>query len=248
METIDYILTKLIPVSLLEMDKVKLMDRVDTKFICSSNDIPLLLSNISNEYQVLEINGFRVMPYKTTYFDTQDFQMFKAHQNGKLNRYKIRQREYSVSGLNFLEVKFKNNKGRTLKSRIEKSMIYFRFTRKEEFFLHYRSPYGYCKLEPKLHNSFKRITLVNSCERITIDFDLTFSLKNGESISLPDLGIIEVKQGKYNRNSKILDVLKQLNIRPSGFSKYCMGISLLQQDIKSNSFKSKLLLINKLIA
>ena len=89
--------------------------------------------------------------------------------------------------------------------------------------------------------------MVNSCERITIDFDLTFSLKNGESISLPDLGIIEVKQGKYNRNSKILDVLKQLNIRPSGFSKYCVGRTLTDAALKRNAFKSKIRKIEKTI-
>ena len=236
------------PVSLAQMDKVKLMNRIDSKFICQVGDIPLLLKKVTGDYQVLEINECRELPYKTTYFDTHDFQMFMAHQNGKLNRFKIRHREYAISGLSFLEVKFKSNIGRTVKSRIEKTMLYSAFSRKEGGFIQHKTPFDCSQLEPKLNNSFNRITLVNSYERITIDLDLSFSLTNKESIAMPDLGIVEVKQGIYNRKSKILDALKQLGIRPSGFSKYCMGISLLHNDIKSNRFKSKILLINKLTA
>ena len=41
------------------------------------------------------------------------------HQNKKLNRYKIRQREYLISDISFFEIKFKSNKGRTIKKRIK---------------------------------------------------------------------------------------------------------------------------------
>ena len=44
--------------------------------------------------------------------------MYLAHQNGRVIREKIRVRTYVSSGLTFLEVKNKNNKGRTDKKRI----------------------------------------------------------------------------------------------------------------------------------
>ena len=45
--------------------------------------------------------------------------MFHNHHNGKLNRYKIRFRDYINTKNSFLEVKFKTNKGETIKSRQE---------------------------------------------------------------------------------------------------------------------------------
>lgn len=38
---------------------------------------------------------------------------YHDHHNGKLNRFKIRQREYMDTKTSFLEVKFKNNQRRT---------------------------------------------------------------------------------------------------------------------------------------
>ena len=38
----------------------------------------------------LEIDGKRLFNYQTEYFDNENKILFKNHQNGKLNRYKIR--------------------------------------------------------------------------------------------------------------------------------------------------------------
>ena len=146
------------PISLKEMDNVKLMNRVDTKFICSIEQLPVILNDISDRYKILEINKQRIMHYRTKYYDTPDFKMFIAHQNGKLNRYKVREREYVISGLSFLEVKFKNNKRRTLKSRIVKSDNCPDFNIKEVDFLNYKSPFSVDDLEFKLYNNFQRNT------------------------------------------------------------------------------------------
>jgi hypothetical protein len=42
------------------------------------------------------------------------------------------------------------------------------------------------------------------------------------------------------------NTLKKKSIRPSGFSKYCVGLSLLNSDLRRNSLKDKYLLINKI--
>ena len=63
-------------------------------------------------YKCVEIENKRVSQYQTLYYDTKDMKLYNEHHNGHLNRYKIRHRTYVDSNLSFLEVKFKNNKGR----------------------------------------------------------------------------------------------------------------------------------------
>ena len=188
----------------------------------------------------------QIMAYRTNYFDTAGFKMYNEHQNGKLNRFKIREREYTDSDVNFLEVKFKNNKGRTLKSRTLRSESQNQFTKDEFIFLQSHSPFIPEELEFKLCNDYKRITLTNQIERVTIDFDMNFISNRGETISIPSLAIVEVKQKKRSMDSPAISILKKHHIRSIGFSKYCIGSMMLYNNLKSNSFKSKIQLINKL--
>ncbi len=235
-------------ISLKEMDNVKLLNRVDTKYVCSVFKLADFINELSEQYKVLEIDGERMMSYRTKYYDTPDFKMFSEHHNGKLNRYKVREREYVNSNTKFIEIKFKNNKYRTLKSRVEKQNYANWFSNDEIDFLDYKSPFSSDELEVKLYNSFNRITLCNMSERVTIDFKLKFENPDGYAKTLPLLAIIEVKQAKYSFNSEVIKALKKYKVRPLGFSKYCIGTSLVYPELKSNRFKSKLLLINKISA
>ncbi|PLX20263.1 MAG: hypothetical protein C0597_04300, partial [Marinilabiliales bacterium] len=185
---------------------------------------------------------------RTKYYDTSYFRMYYEHQNGKLNRYKVRERRYEETNIEFLEIKFKSNKKRTLKSRITKSINDGIFSKKEIEFLNYKSPFSSEELQVKLLNTFNRITLCNDTERITVDFNLKFEGINGTKSRLNSLAIIEVKQSKYSINSNIVKILKKHQIRPCSFSKYCIGATMVYPNLKSNSLKSKFLLINKLSA
>ena len=51
--------TQFTPISLKNMDGVKLMNRSDTKFTFSSQKLPILLEKLIPFYNVLEINGKR---------------------------------------------------------------------------------------------------------------------------------------------------------------------------------------------
>ncbi len=101
--------------------------------------------------------------------------------------------------------------------------------------------------EIKIKNNFDRITLVNfhTKERVTIDFNLTFSAGNLNK-ELENICIIEVKREKGNRKSEILSILKLKRIRPTRFSKYTIGSCILNPNLKYNNFKRKLLFINKI--
>ena len=121
-------------------------------------------------------------------------------------------------------------------------------SRAESEFISKSSPFVASDLEPKLWNSFKRITLVGEDERITIDFALRFTNGNGQSAEYFNLAVIEVKQSKNNSSSVIKQTLREHRILPTGFSKYCIGTASLYSHLKINRFKSKLLSINKLTA
>jgi hypothetical protein len=242
LHTVDELLKSYSPISLVEMDKVRLMDRVDNKFILSFNDLIPVIKGISHHYNILTINDIRIFSYRTDYYDTPNLDMFADHHNGKLNRYKIRQREYIESDIRFLEVKFKSNKGRTIKDRIEGE---HNFSFKE--FINKFTPYDPDLLKVSLVNRFNRLTLVdkNLHERVTIDLNLCFS-DSDHLMGLNGLVIIEVKQNKNSRASCIYSLLKEKGIRPNSFSKYCLGIALLNRNNKFNNFKRTINLINKL--
>ena len=114
------------------MDNVRLMDRTDTKFSFHSSQLFSILDDIKFDYTALEISGKRFAEYHTLYYDTKKLDLYMHHQNGGLNRYKVRHRTYVDSQLGFLEVKFKNNKERTKKTRIIKREVPFTFSDESE--------------------------------------------------------------------------------------------------------------------
>ncbi|WP_430816470.1 polyphosphate polymerase domain-containing protein [Carboxylicivirga sp. RSCT41] len=232
-------------VSLQEMQDAALMDRVDTKFVASVGLMTGILTDLVECYKVLEIDGEREFLYRTNYFDTTGYDMYEAHQNGKLNRYKVRQREYVSSGLHFLEVKFKNNKRRTIKKRIERNDNTC-FSHPELDFINENTPYKSEELELKLSNSFHRITLVGIHERVTIDFGLSFTDNNGFKESFHHIAIIELKQLKYSPTTVAMNTLRKYKVKPQSFSKYCLGAASFNDTIKANRMKPKLELLHKI--
>ena len=81
--------------SLVELDKVKLLDRQDTKFVFNQIQLPLILEKIKPYYRILDIINTQVFTYNNTYFDTDDFLFYKQHHNENRKRFKVRLREYS---------------------------------------------------------------------------------------------------------------------------------------------------------
>ena len=251
------------PITLDEMSGIKLMNRTDTKFVTTVDRLKLLLMLAKNDYRAQEVDGERIASYYTAYFDTPDYNMYTVHQNGHAGRQKLRIRSYMDSGLNFLEVKTKNNHGRTKKKRVD--MVGFdphhpdhgiRFLRQDDQYRSYDEflrkylRYDPTVLTEKLENNFHRITLVNKAktERVTIDMDLKFhNLKNDNRTDLTGLVIIELKRDGL-QPSPILGMLRDLRIKPCGFSKYCMGSALTNPDLKRNNFKERLRLVERFLS
>ncbi|MGQ1785843.1 polyphosphate polymerase domain-containing protein [Saccharicrinis sp. GN24d3] len=235
-------------IQLSEMEQVKLMNRVDKKFWFHTNQLPALLDMISQDYFLLHINGQNLLQYSTVYFDTFESRMFAAHHNGKLNRYKIRRRSYVSSGISFFEVKFKNNKGRTIKKRIPSDFEVSDFTDQEVDFINEVTPFCHDELRPSLINNFSRLTLVNKNfkERCTIDLNLQFH-QGDKTVSLDDLVIVEVKSDGRSSASPLLTTLRDQRIKPAGFSKYCVGRTVTDTGLKRNAFKGKIRSIEKVL-
>ncbi len=247
MEQLKNILRKFDPVSLDEINEVKLMNRIDRKYWFHIELLKELLEKVQDYYEVLEINNEHLMEYRSSYFDTPDNAMYMHHHNRKLNRYKVRQRKYLVSGHSFFEIKFKTNKKRTIKERIPSEINGAEIATSENNFLQNNSPYGDTEMIPSLQNRFYRITLIHKHrkDRCTIDIAPEFWNTKGEK-KLDNLVIFELKRGKSLKGSPMVGILRQLKIRQRGLSKYCTGRALLDNTLKQNAFKPRLRFLEKI--
>lgn len=242
-------LNRLNPVTLDALYSVRLMNRIEIKYVFTTGKLAELVNLLGKHYQVLEISNMRMLPYATTYFDTSDSLFYNQHVRGEFARHKVRYRRYVATDESFLEIKKKTNKGRTIKWRIENQPLTGSFDSRASDFIQNYLPVGSAYIKPALKNRFTRITMAGfePKERITIDFNLSFSDPDTEEmISLPHLVIAELKKEAYSDNSLFKSLAKQLSIYPTGFSKYCIGRALLSDTIKKNAIKPKLLLLNKL--
>lgn len=245
LESTKYILDKLDPISLTEMDNVKLMNRMDTKCIFSVELLNNILKDCSEHYSALFHAGTKSAFYKTLYFDTPQLKFYYDHHNGRAKRYKVRMRNYTESNLYYLELKYKRY-GRTDKKRIKIPDFTNELTLEESVFLENITKQHF-DLVPVIWNNFNRITLVNkrTPERVTIDTGIEFEY-NGKKTGFDQLVIGEIKQERTDYNSPILHYLKKNGIRPSGMSKYCLGMAVLKEDLKHNAFKERILNIQKI--
>jgi len=235
------------PIGLEEMDAVMLLNRTDTKYVLSYQQLSNALNHLSKQYSILTINGIRVQHYRTLYFDTPDFEFYRRQCIGFHHIYKVRTREYLDTHLSFLEVKYKDQKERTDKTRMQTSQFLTGLDTSLDDFLRNCNPYQSQELEPKLWNTFSRITLVSkhNLERLTIDLDLNFHNQT-RAFFLDGIAVAEVKQDGFSANSDFINQMRSQGIRPTGFSKYCFGASLLYDHLKHNLMKQKYLLVNKI--
>lgn len=234
------------PITLSDLNEVMLLNRVDQKYVMPLVKLLPLLKALTQDYYVLEINNQRISAYQTHYYDYPDYKLYLNHQNGLGNRFKIRNRTYLSNGKSYLEVKIKTNKGKTIKHR---SQVQFSpsLTPENYNFIEQFVDLPKKNLQVSAENTFYRITLVSikKTARITIDFDLKFTHKH-RNFSLDQVAIIEIKRAKVTNDSNIVGVLKDLQVYPRGFSKYCMGMALLNDDLKQNKFKQNRLYLKKI--
>ena len=235
-------------ISLSEMDGVALLRRMDTKYVLRIEQLFQALSSLRDDYYVLQVDGRRISNYHNIYFDTPEYDLYYQHHNERSNRYKVRSRQYVNSGIAFLEVKRKNNRGQTIKNRMQTTDGLGSFSGGQQSFLLRHYPDNSRLLHPVLTNDFMRITLVSkqSVERLTLDINLQLS-KAWNQISFPMLAVAEVKQEHFSLESDFIQQMRAMNIAPQRFSKYCLGITKLYPRIKQNRFKPRNLMIERIM-
>ncbi len=240
---IQSLLDVLPSITLEQMESIKLMNRLDTKYVTTKNRLIDLLQLAKDKYYVQTIGISTICPYRTTYFDTDEHTMYMMHHNNRAVRTKVRVRTYLISGnLTFLEVKRKNNHGRTRKKRIKvPSLEESKTTEGAQELVLKKTGLKFSSMHQVVQNLFDRITLVNKAktERLTIDFNISFhNFETNNDADSDQLVIIELKRDG-NMFSPICSLLRDLHIYPTGFSKCCIGMVLTDPDLKQNNFKVK---------
>ncbi len=247
------ILSQMDTIVLDDMKSVRLMNRVDQKYMACVDQLEPLLELVADGYYVQSIQGELMSPYRTLYFDTADLRMYTMHHNQKLNRQKLRVRTYRSTDTTFFEIKNKDNKKKTNKIRIPISVSMFDHVLEVPEvvdFVNSNTSYPTNSLHECLENRFVRITLVDKgmSERVTIDSGIAFyNRATGNGADISRLLVIEVKHEAGAPISDIERALHQLHILPHRMSKYCIGTALTDPCAKRNRFKEKLLYIDKIV-
>jgi hypothetical protein len=236
------------PITLEEMDSVRLMNRFDTKYVISSTRLPAFIKMLCGNYRVLEISGERSFQYDTIYLDTSQYLFYNQHVTGKLSRNKVRYRTYKSTGETFLEIKKKTNRNKTVKWRLKKDFDSVAPDNEASEFIQSYILQDNLNLYPVIRNRFTRITMVgiDTHERITIDFNMDFAAIKGGSVNMPYIAVIELKSESFTCHSPFRSVVLQSGIHPLGFSKYCIGNALLLDLPKKNILKQRLILLKKI--
>lgn len=223
------------------------MVRIDRKYAFPISRIPEILEMMKPYYSIVVAAGKRISLYNSTYLDTPDFLFFQKHQRGYLNRDKIRYRTYPNTETTFLEIKHKSNKGLTIKKRILREDQSMKMDSESRRFLAQAVP----EVDPEnliisARVDYRRIQFVSKDqkERFSIDFDIRASLE-GDSVDFGPVAILEVKQD-YRFTSPIVRHVRDLRYFEMSMSKYCLALTMLKPNLKSNRFKEDLRRLRKI--
>ena len=216
--------------------------RYERKFILDG----YILNNIEDLESYLSINlieKFKERRINSIYYDTPNFQFALETFDGIAKRQKIRIRYYGrleKFDLPKLEIKSKiGHVGKKEIIKLNKNQLY-----KDNFSLNqvcnlnqeYRNPlYLLFGLEPKVIVTYKRKYFLSSCNRyrFTLDKDISFKKFNinspRENLNYELLypfnkSILELKYGRKDEISAS-EILKNLPVRVSSFSKYLKALS-----------------------
>lgn len=224
------------------MEVAGLQTRMEKKYLLTPEEF-VALSAQMEDLRVLQIDGRRLFGYESAYFDSPDLELFRAHRQGRRQRYKVRTRTYLDSGESLFEVKLKGGRDQTVKLRIP-----YEFEDRNHVtdvahdFLEHALLDNYETRPPELVQSlttrYSRATFVDVEDRarLTCDIDLACTA-DGATQPGPDLILVE---SKSTGTSRADDALARLGIRPVSVSKYCIGIALTNPELPANKWNRML--------
>jgi len=225
------------PILLGDIGKAELLHRYDTKYLVSGSALPALFRQAQGRYRVLEVQGLRLAPYHTVYYDTPGLELYHAHYDRRFPRAKVRVRTYQDTGRRFLETKLRESR---------------RWSTKERWALDEAPPHlmmdpvalhsvdggrGPVHLVPVVMVSYHRLTLIarDAVERVTVDVELCLQ-RGDEERRYASAAVVEVKQPAPGP-SPMAEALASLGARPRGLSKYCLGIAAMGNGARTHRFQ-----------
>jgi len=226
-------------IDLEEMNKyAKLQTRIDRKYIITPEVCNALLSGTGINCKTLEINGHRSTRYQSTYFDTPTLDLHKAAAYRRRPRFKARTRYYQQTNTAMLEVKTKDGRGKTVKTRTEyDAELLHSLNRQGRQFINtiVEEKEIVEDLRRTLTTNYQRTTIVDltTQTRMTCDEFLTCTDWENNTISLPMI-ILETKSSQHP--SPFDTWLWDHHYRPDRISKYCTTLAVLHPELPSNKW------------
>lgn len=235
-------LSSLPSISLAELNaKAELMTRVDRKYFVPRALFIDLLEQSAGQFRTLEIGNIRVFRYRTTYFDTPQFDFYRQHAQGRRHRFKVRTRTYCESGDCRLEVKSKGYRGQTVKKRIPHDPESpTSLDRSDLDFIGPiigTDPATAPVLRPVLETIYRRATLCHDDQRVTCDIELENSADGVVHYGPSDV-LVETKSSGAAGPLDLL--LRTAGVRAHSVSKYCVAASLLYPGLPRNKWNRTL--------
>lgn len=212
-------------------ESMSLMERKEQKYIVHFGQLNEIISAMKDDFRLLTIGSTDMFSYANTYMDTSEYACFHAHASWSKQRLKIRTRKYVDSNLHFFEYKQKANK-RVTKFRYEMpwSEYWVMSETANNFCTWVDSEYNLMpsdSMSPALENSYQRVTLcnMNAQERVTIDYNITFTNpRTGKISRIDNIAIIETKSAIQPSPTSTL-LQEKCGITPqSACSKYCIWL------------------------
>ena len=245
------------PVHLDELlERAALQTRTDRKYVLPMAATIDLVADLRTRTRVLEIAGSRTFGYESVYFDTPALRSFMLAAHRRPARFKIRTRTYLDSGECWLEVKTRDRRGRTVKTRQPHDVAdRRRVTAAGQDLVravldeHRLSAEDADALRPTLVTRYTRTTLLVSGDahaertpgahvpadsRLTIDTGLVCSRDGSTVARLPARAVIETKSG--TGASAVDRILWSRGHRPSQISKYGTGLAALDPDLPATKW------------
>lgn len=219
-------------------EHAELLTRTDRKYIVDDDVLDRLLTSNRHRLAMLDIAGRREFGYESVYFDTADLRLYRDAATSRRCRFKVRVRVYRDTGVAVLEVKSKDGRGQTTKSRLEYDAgdRHLLTDVGREFIDELAGIAGIsATLQPSLTTRYQRSTLVDLTPgaRYTVDRGLVCTEPCGTSVGLDDV-IIETKS---DGSASVLDRwLWQHGIRPVRISKYCTALAAMRPELPANKW------------
>ncbi|MER5467499.1 VTC domain-containing protein [Streptomyces sp. NPDC002685] len=233
-------------VPLAEVDAVAaLQHRVDRKYLITVASAARLVGELAGSHHVLDIRGRRTTEYRSTYFDTAHLTAWRAHNQGRRRRWKVRTRLYAEDAICRMEVKTKDGRGATVKhAHPVEADEYGRLetgTEAADFVDRVLGAAGVEVTAADLATAgevrYRRAALADleAGTRLTLD-GLLACHRDGRTAALDD-GYVLVETKGTARPVPADRCLLSLGARPLSISKYAIGISLLVPNLPDNNMR-----------